>query len=62
MIYKNSVLTSKETNFFFPSKKNRLILFGKITDVRSENHTKHANTQYRENAEFLNVPGSGRYN
>jgi hypothetical protein len=37
------------------------MLFGEATDAYCENHTKHTNTLYRQNAEFLYVKAGSTY-
>jgi hypothetical protein len=52
MIYKNPVRTSQETHYLSITKTNLLMLFKEIITVNWENHTKHTDTLYGQNAEF----------
>jgi uracil DNA glycosylase len=58
---KNSVRTAKKTPHFTITKINWLTLFKEIIAVYSENHTKHINTTWGQNAELLNVKSGGTY-
>jgi hypothetical protein len=60
-MYKNSVRTAKKTQHFTITKINWFMLFKEIIAVHSENHTKHINTHYGQNAELLNVKAGGTY-
>jgi hypothetical protein len=60
-IFKNSVLTAKETSRFTITKINRLTLFKEIFAVYCENHTKHTNTLCK-NMQLVNVKTGGTYN
>jgi hypothetical protein len=60
-VYKNSVRTSKETQFVCPRKINRFMLFRETATVYCENYTTHINTLCGQNEEFSYVKVGGVY-
>jgi hypothetical protein len=61
-LFKSSVPTSQETHCISIIKTNWLVLFREIIAVYSENHTKHINTIFGQNGEFVSAKADGTDN
>jgi hypothetical protein len=60
-IYRNSVRTLQETHYVSAIDIGVLILITGKNSAYCENHTKHKNTLYGQNAEFYYFKAGGTY-